>query len=171
MAAVASPGSTVLLQAPPGAGKTTRVPLALLELLEAAECLVLIQPRRLAARAAAQRLAQGLGEPVGERVGYSVRLESRRSQRTRLLVVTPGVFLRMLQADPALEGVALVVFDEVHERHADLDVALALLRQARQCLRPELQLLLMSATLDLEPLAEALDGATVLTAMGRSHPV
>ncbi|MFN9989312.1 MAG: ATP-dependent helicase HrpB, partial [Cyanobacteriota bacterium] len=171
VAAVASPGSPVLVQAPPGAGKTTRVPLALLELLEAAECLVLIQPRRLAARAAAQRLAQGLGEPVGERVGYSVRLESRRSQRTRLLVVTPGVFLRMLQADPALEGVALVVFDEVHERHADLDVALALLRQARQCLRPELQLLLMSATLDLEPLAEALDGATVLTAMGRSHPV
>jgi ATP-dependent helicase HrpB len=164
-------GATVLLQAPPGAGKTTRVPLAVLEALDAADQLLLIQPRRLAARAAAQRLAEALGEPVGERVGYSVRLESRLSPRTRILVVTPGVFLRMLQADPALEVWALVVFDEVHERRADLDLALALLRQARQVLRPELRLLLMSATLDLEPLAAALDGATVLTSMGRSHPV
>ena len=171
MAALLPSGATVLLQAPPGAGKTTRVPLAVLEALDGADQLLLIQPRRLAARAAAQRLAQSLGEPVGERVGYSVRLESRRSTRTRLLVVTPGVFLRMLQADPALEGWALVVFDEVHERRADLDLALALLRQARQLLRPELRLLLMSATLDLEPLAAALDGATVLTSMGRSHPV
>lgn len=160
-----------MLQAPPGAGKTTRVPLALLEELGGSEVCLMVQPRRLAARAAAQRLAEGLGEPVGERVGYSVRLENRRSRLTRWLVVTPGVLLRMVQADPALEGVALVVFDEVHERGADCDLALALLRQARQCLRPELRLLLMSATLDLEPLAEALDGATVLTAMGRSHPV
>ncbi|MFM7169916.1 MAG: DEAD/DEAH box helicase [Cyanobium sp.] len=164
-------GSTVLLQAPPGAGKTTRVPLALLDALGPPEGLLLIQPRRLAARAAAQRLAQALGEPIGGQVGYSVRLESRRSSHTRLLVVTPGVFLRMLQADPALEGWALVVFDELHERQAEVDLALALLRQARECLRPELRLLLMSATLDLEPLAAALDGATVVTSMGRSHPV
>ncbi|MEB3317538.1 MAG: ATP-dependent helicase HrpB [Cyanobacteriota bacterium] len=169
--ALAPAGATLLLQAPPGAGKTTRVPLALLASLGDHSRLLLIEPRRLAARAAAERLARALREPVGERVGYSVRLETRQSRRTRLLVLTPGVFLRMLQADPALEGVALVVFDEVHERRADLDLALALLRQARQCLRPELRLLLMSATLDLEPLAAALDGATVLTAMGRSHPV
>ncbi|MFM9090087.1 MAG: DEAD/DEAH box helicase, partial [Cyanobium sp.] len=161
----------MLLQAPPGAGKTTRVPLALLDALGPPEGLLLIQPRRLAARAAAQRLAQALGEPIGGQVGYSVRLESRRSSHTRLLVVTPGVFLRMLQADPALEGWALVVFDELHERQAEVDLALALLRQARERLRPELRLLLMSATLDLEPLAAALDGATVVTSMGRSHPV
>ncbi len=169
--ALTSEGATLLLQAPPGAGKTTRVPLALLASLEAGTRLLLIEPRRLAARAAAERLARGLQEPIGEQVGYSVRLETRQSARTRLLVVTPGVFLRMLQADPALEGVAAVVFDEVHERRADSDLALALLRQARSCLRPELRLLLMSATLDLEPLAAALDGATVLTAPGRSHPV
>ena len=169
--AMAAEGATLLLQAPPGAGKTTRVPLALLESLDPGSRLLLIEPRRLAARAAAERLARSLQEPVGEQVGYSVRLESRQSRRTRLLVLTPGVFLRLLQADPALEGVALVVFDEFHERRADLDLALALLRQARQCLRPELRLLLMSATLDLEPLAMALDGASVLTAMGRSHPV
>jgi ATP-dependent helicase HrpB len=169
--ALAPEGATLLLQAPPGAGKTTRVPLALLNSLRAGERLLLIEPRRLAARAAAERLARGLQEPVGARVGYSVRLETRHSALTRLLVVTPGVFLRMLQADPALEGVAVVVFDEVHERRADTDLALALLRQARPCLRPELRLLLMSATLDLEPLAAALDGATVLTAPGRSHPV
>jgi len=169
--AMAPEGATVLLQAPPGAGKTTRVPLALLESLAEGSRVLLIEPRRLAARAAAERLARALREPVGEQVGYSVRLETRQSRRTRLLVVTPGVFLRMLQGDPALEGVAVVVFDEVHERRADLDLALAFLRQARQCLRPELRLLLMSATLDLEPLAAALDGATVLTSMGRSHPV
>lgn len=169
--ALAPEGATLLLQAPPGAGKTTRVPLALLEALNPGSRLLLIEPRRLAARAAAERLARALGEPVGERVGYSVRLESRQSRHTRLLVLTAGVFLRMLQADPALDGVDLVVLDELHERRADLDLALAFLRQARQCLRPELRLLLMSATLDLEPLAAALDGATVLTAMGRSHPV
>ncbi|MEB3261026.1 MAG: ATP-dependent helicase HrpB [Cyanobacteriota bacterium] len=169
--ALAPQGATLLLQAPPGAGKTTRVPLALLASLDQGARLLLVEPRRLAARAAAERLARGLQERVGERVGYSVRLESRQSTRTRLLVVTPGVFLRMLQADPALEGVAVVVFDEVHERRADTDLALALVRQARCCLCPELRLLLMSATLDLEPLAAALDGATVLTSRGRSHPV
>jgi ATP-dependent helicase HrpB len=169
--AMAPQGATLLLQAPPGAGKTTRVPLALLASLGDAGRMVVIEPRRLAARAAAERLARGLLEPVGERVGYSVRLMTRQSPRTRLLVVTPGVFLRMLQSDPALEEVAAVVFDEVHERRADTDLALALLRQARSCLRPDLRLLLMSATLDLEPLAAALDGASVLTAPGRSHPV
>jgi len=161
----------VLLQAPPGAGKTTRVPLHLLRDLGGEGRLLLIEPRRLATRAAAERLASGLGETVGERVGYSVRLESRTSAATRLEVLTPGLFLRRLQEDPALEGVSCVIFDEWHERAAECDLALALLRQARALLRPELRLLLMSATLDLEPLAAQLDQATVISSLGRSHPV
>jgi len=166
-----SPGATVVLQAPPGAGKTTRVPLNLLAAFGAEERILLIEPRRLATRAAAERLAAGLGEAVGEQVGYSVRLERRNSPRTRLEVLTGGLFLRRLQADPALEGVACVIFDEFHERGAEADLALALVRQARSLLRPELRLLVMSATLDLEPLAAGLDGATVITSRGRSFPV
>jgi len=166
-----APGATVVLQAPPGAGKTTRVPLELLEAFGQEGRILLIEPRRLATRAAAERLAAGLGEAVGERVGYSVRLERRTSPRTRLEVLTGGLFLRRLQADPALEGVACVIFDEFHERGAEADLALALVRQARSLLRPELRLLVMSATLDLEPLAAGLDGATVITSPGRSFPV
>ncbi len=169
--AALGPGSTLLLQAEPGAGKTTRVPLALLERLGEEGRILMLEPRRLAARAAAQRLAANLGEPLGERVGYSVRLESRTSAATRLEVVTAGLFLRRLQADPALEGVACVIFDEFHERQAEADLALALVRQARGLLRPELRLLVMSATLDLEPLAGDLDGAAVIHCEGRSHPV
>ncbi|MFN7900335.1 MAG: ATP-dependent RNA helicase [Synechococcaceae cyanobacterium] len=165
------PGATLLLQAPPGAGKTTRVPLALLEALPADRKLVLLEPRRLAARGAAQRLAAAIGEPPGGLVGYRVRLESRCSAATRLEVQTTGMFLRQLQADPALEGVDAVLFDELHERQAEADLALALVRQARQLLRPDLRLLLMSATLDLEPLARRLDGARVITSAGRAHPV
>jgi ATP-dependent helicase HrpB len=131
----------------------------------------MLEPRRLAARSAAERLAANLGEPLGGRVGYSVRLESRTSADTRLEVVTAGLFLRRLQADPALEGVACVIFDEFHERQAEADLALALVRQARSLLRPELRLLVMSATLDLEPLAAELDGASVISCEGRSHPV
>ncbi len=131
----------------------------------------MLEPRRLAARHAAERLAAGLGEPVGGRVGYSVRLESRTSAATRLEVVTAGLFLRRLQADPALDGVACVIFDEFHERQAEADLALALVRQARSLLRPELRLLVMSATLDLAPLATELDGAAVISCEGRSHPV
>ncbi len=165
------PGATLLLQAPPGAGKTTRVPLALLEAIGSEGSILMIEPRRLAARGAATRLARGLGERVGERVGYSVRLESRTSAATRLEVVTGGIFLRRLQADPALEGVACVIIDEFHERGAEADLGLALVRQARSLLRPDLRLLVMSATLDLEPLAGSLDGASVITSEGRSHPV
>ena len=131
----------------------------------------MLEPRRLAARGAAERLAEGLGEPVGQQVGYSVRLETRSSAHTRLEVLTGGLFLRRLQADPALEGVACVIFDEFHERTAEADLALALTRQARALLRPDLRLLLMSATLDLEPLADQLDGARVISSQGRSHPV
>ncbi len=164
-------GETLVLQAPPGAGKTTRVPLHLLGTIGSEGKILLIEPRRLATRAAAERLAAGLGEPVGQRVGYSVRMESRTSAHTRLEVLTGGLFLRRLQEDPALEGVACVIFDEFHERGSEADLALALVRQSRSLLRPELRLLVMSATLDLEPLAAGLDQATVITSLGRSHPV
>ncbi|MCX5956010.1 MAG: helicase-related protein [Cyanobacteria bacterium] len=166
-----TPGATVVLQAPPGAGKTTRVPLELLKAFGDKGRILLIEPRRLATRAAAERLAAGLGEAVGEQVGYSVRLERRSSSRTRLEVLTGGLFLRRLQADPALEGVTCVIFDEFHERGAEADLALALVRQARSLLRPELRLLVMSATMDLAPLAAGLDGATVITSPGRSFSV
>jgi len=171
IAAALVPGATLLLQAPPGAGKTTRVPLHLLPLLSQEGSILLIEPRRLATRAAAERLAAGLGEAVGQRIGYSVRLETRTSAATRLEALTAGLFLRRLQEDPALEGVACVIFDEFHERGADADLALALVRQARALLRPDLRLLLMSATLDLEPLASGIDQAQVISSQGRSHPV
>ena len=165
-------GGTLLLQAPPGAGKTTRVPLALLEHLPPAEgTILMLEPRRLAARAAAMRLAASLGQAVGDSVGYRVRLEHRCSASTRLEVVTDGVFLRRLQADPGLAGVSCVIFDEFHERRAEGDLALALLREARSVLHPELRLLVMSATLNLAPLAERLSEAAVITSDGRSHPV
>ncbi|MFM9109510.1 MAG: ATP-dependent helicase HrpB, partial [Prochlorococcaceae cyanobacterium] len=169
--AAAVPGATVLLQAPPGAGKTTRVPLSLLASLGQQGTVVMLEPRRLAASAAARRLAQELGEPVGQRVGYAVRHESRRSAATRLEVLTAGLFLRRLQADPALVGVTAVILDDFHERRADSDLALTLLREARSVLCPALRLVVMSATLDLEPLAASLPGAVVIHSPGRSHPV
>jgi len=165
----------VILQAPPGAGKTTRVPLALIgELAGGASIegkILLIEPRRLAARAAAARLADSLGEPIGERVGYSVRNEQRRSSRTCIEAITDGLFLRRLQAHPDLTGVSCVIFDEFHERRRDSDVALALLREARELLRPDLRLLLMSATLQLGDLSRQLDGARTLCSEGRAFPV
>ena len=163
------------MQAPPGAGKTTRVPLALRERLNASGQgdgrIWMLEPRRLAAKAAAQRLAAELGEPIGGRVGYSVRLESRTSPATRIEVLTNGLFLRRLQTDPALEGVACVVLDEFHERSGDADLALALVRQSRDLLHPDLALVVMSATLDLAPLAAQLPQARVLESEGRSYPV
>jgi ATP-dependent helicase HrpB len=131
----------------------------------------MLEPRRLAAKAAAQRLAAELGEPLGQQVGYSVRLESCISAATRLEVLTDGLFLRRLQANPGLDRVDCLIFDEFHERGADTDLSLALVRQARELLRPELRLVLMSATLNLAPLAEQLPGATVLTSEGRCYPV
>ena len=171
-----SAGATVLLQAPPGAGKTTRAPLALRQALAAAEGddhnrILMLEPRRLAAKAAAERLAASLDEPVGQRVGYRVRMESRVSAATRIEVLTDGLFLRRLQADPSLAGVGCVIFDEFHERRSDADLALALVREARPLLAPQLRLLLMSATLNLQPLQEQLPEAALLTSEGRSHPV
>jgi len=171
VASLAAEGATLVLQAPPGAGKTTRVPLALLQRLGDRGRILMLEPRRLAARNAALRLAQELGESVGERVGYRVRLESRVSERTRLEVLTAGLFLRQLQEDPALEDVACVILDEFHERGAEADLALALLRQARELLRPDLRLLLMSATLAGASLQQRLSGSDLLESGGRSWPV
>ncbi|MBB3182733.1 ATP-dependent helicase HrpB [Halomonas fontilapidosi] len=162
-----------LLVAEPGAGKTTRVPLAL---LEAAWCvggrLLLLEPRRVAARLAAGFMAEQLGERVGETVGYRMRGESRVGPSTRLEVVTQGVLTRMLQADPMLEGVAGVIFDEFHERSLEADLGLALTLDAQHGLRDDLRLLVMSATLDVEALLGVLGDATpVIDCPGRSYPV
>lgn len=164
----------VVLQAPPGAGKTTVVPLALLrsEWL-AGQKIIMLEPRRLAARAAAERLAQMLGEPVGQTVGYRIRLESKVSAATRIEVVTEGILQRLLQADPELPGVGLVIFDEFHERSLDADLGLALCLQTQQYLRddPPLRLLVMSATLDAAAVSRLLDDAPLVSSLGRQYPV
>jgi ATP-dependent helicase HrpB len=165
-------GLSLVLQAPPGAGKTTRVPLALLhEPWMAGQRMLMLEPRRLAARAAARRMAQTLGEAVGETVGYRVHLDSKVGPRTRIEVVTEAVLTRRLQADPALEGVALVLFDEVHERNLQADLGLALCLECREGLRDDLRLLAMSATLDGARFASLLGGAPVLSSAGRAFPV
>ena len=163
-----------VLEAPPGAGKTTRVPLALLnEPWLAGQRIVMLEPRRLAARAAAERLASELGEKVGETVGYRIRLDSKVGPTTRIEVVTEGILTRRLQEDPALEGVGLLIFDEFHERSLDADLALALSLNGRELFRDEqpLKILLMSATLEGERLASLLDDAPVLRSEGRMYPV
>jgi ATP-dependent helicase HrpB len=165
-------GRNAVLVAPPGSGKTTRVPLALCAApWLAGQTILLLEPRRLAARAAARFMAAGLGEAVGERVGYRVRLEQRVSPRTRVEVVTEGILTRRLQQDPALEGVGLVIFDEFHERSLAADLGLALCLDVQRGLRPELRLLVMSATLEDRPLAALLGDAARIRADGRSHPV
>ena len=163
-----------VLEAPPGAGKTTRVPLALLnEPWLAGQKIVMLEPRRLAARAAAERLASELGEKVGETVGYRIRLDSKVGPDTRIEVVTEGILTRRLQQDPALEGVGLLIFDEFHERSLDADLALALSLSGRELFRDEqpLKILLMSATLEGERLASILDDAPILRSEGRMYPV
>ncbi|WP_313465621.1 ATP-dependent helicase HrpB, partial [Pseudomonas nitroreducens] len=164
----------VVLEAPPGAGKTTRVPLALLgEAWLAGQSILMLEPRRLAARAAAERLASELGETVGETVGYRIRLDSRVGPKTRIEVVTEGILARRLHDDPALEGVGLVIFDEFHERSLDADLALALTLNGRALLRdePPLKVLVMSATLEGERLSTLLDDAPVVRSEGRMFPV
>ena len=163
---------SAVLQAPPGAGKTTRVPIALLdEPWLAGRQIVMLEPRRLAARAAARRMAALLGEHPGDTVGYRVRHEAVVGARTRILVVTEGVLTRMLQSDPALERVGLVVFDEFHERSIHADLGLALTLHSRSILRDDLRVLVMSATLESGPIAALLGGAPVVTSEGRFHAV
>lgn len=169
-AALADHGRAVLV-APPGAGKTTRVPLALLDAPWRGDGrIVMLEPRRLAARAAARRMAQTLGEQVGETVGYRVRLDTKISARTRIEVVTEGVFTNMVLADPELTGIAAVLFDEFHERSLDGDLGLALTLDAT-ALREDLRILVMSATLDGAAVAGLLGKAPVIESQGRAFPV
>ncbi|WP_120499613.1 ATP-dependent helicase HrpB [Roseovarius sp. EL26] len=160
-----------VLQAPPGAGKTTVVPLAMLQANVTDGMIVMLEPRRLAARAAAERMAQTLGEKVGESVGYRVRGEARVCATTRIVVVTEGILTRMIQSDPELSGVGAVIFDEFHERSLNADLGLALCLEITGALREDLKLLVMSATLEAEPVAQLMGDAPVITSDGRSFPV
>ncbi len=164
-------GNAVLV-APPGAGKTTAVPLALLQARWlAGRRMLLLAPRRLAARAAAYRMAALLAEPVGQTVGYRIRLDSRVGPRTRIEVITEGVLTRMLQSDPSLTGVGLVIFDEFHERSLEADLGLALCREVQGVFNETLRLLVMSATLDPAPVAALLNHAPLIRCGGRTFPV
>lgn len=160
-----------MLQAPPGAGKTTRVPLDLLASEQIDGRILMLEPRRLAARAAAERMADTLGEAVGQTVGYRVRGDSKVGRTTRIEVVTEGILTRQLQANPDLPGVGLVIFDEFHERSLNADLGLALTWEVRGALREDLQILVMSATLDAAPVAALLDDAPMVTSQGRAFPV
>lgn len=164
--------NTLVLQAPPGAGKTTRVAPALLKAAWRGDRrIVMLEPRRLAARLAARYMAAEMGEKPGRTVGYRTRMDSRVSAQTRIEVVTEGVLTRLLQDDPGLEGYAAVIFDEYHERSLQADLGLALARESQQALRPDLRLLIMSATLDGGALGQALGGVPVVVSEGRSWPV
>ena len=164
-------GGRAALQAPPGAGKTTRVPLALLDAGLTQGRILMLEPRRLAARAAAERMAQTLNEPVGQRVGYRMRGASSVSPQTRIEVVTEGILTRMIQSDPELSGVGAVIFDEFHERSLNADLGLALCLELAGALREDLLLLVMSATLDAAPVAALMGDAALITSHGRSYPV
>lgn len=162
----------VVLQAPPGSGKTTRVPLALLDMIPPQEGRVLmLEPRRIAAVSAARWMAKTIGEEIGQTLGYSIRFDSRVSKRTRIEVMTEGILTRRILADPGLEGVAMVIFDEFHERSLQADLALALCLDSRRALRENLKILVMSATLDGGPIAALLDGAVIITSQGKAYPV
>ncbi len=160
----------LVLEAPPGAGKTTQVPLALLAAPWCTGRVLMLEPRRIAARAAAGFMAAQLNEAVGDTVGYRIRFEAKASSRTRVEIVTEGILTRLLQDDPTLDGVSAVLFDEFHERHLASDLGLALCLDVQASLRPDLRLLVMSATLDGERLARFLDAPRLCSA-GRSHPV
>ncbi len=163
---------TAVLVAPPGAGKTTRVPLALLdEPWVKGQKIIVLEPRRIAARASAERMARTLGEQVGDTVGYRVRFGSKVSRRTRIEVVTEGIFTRQILDDPELKGIAAVLFDEFHERSLDADLGLALARDAQQGLRDDLRLLVMSATIDGARIAALLGDAPIIAGEGKMFPV
>jgi ATP-dependent helicase HrpB len=169
---VLSNDNRLVLVAPPGAGKTTRVPLALLEEpWLGGRMIIMLEPRRLAARNAAARMAAMLGEKTGDTVGYRIRAERASSERTRILVVTEGILTRMLQSDPELAMAALVIFDEFHERNLHADLSLAFCLQSQELLRPDLKLLVMSATLDAAGVSRLLDDAPLVTSAGQSFPV
>jgi ATP-dependent helicase HrpB len=162
LAAALRDSGAAVLQAPPGAGKTTLVPLSLLgEPWLARRKVLLLEPRRLATRAAARRMAELLGERVGQSVGYRIRREVTVGPGTRVEVVTEGILTRMLQHDPALESVGLVIFDEFHERSIHADLGLALTLQTRAVLRPDLRILVMSATLEGAPVSALLGGVPI----------
>jgi ATP-dependent helicase HrpB len=164
--------NAAVLVAPPGAGKTTRAPLVLAdEDWAAGKRILVLEPRRLAARAAAERMAQTLSERVGDTIGLRVRFGSKTSKRTRIEIITEGIFTRLIIDDPMLEGVAAVLFDEFHERSLDADLGLALARDAQQGVRPDLRILVMSATIDGARIAMLLGGAPVIESAGRSFPV
>lgn len=169
-AALAAQGMAVL-QAPPGAGKTTRVPLDILSAGLVQGRIVMLEPRRLAARAAAERMAESLGESVGQTVGYRIRGEAKVSRDTRIEVVTEGILTRMIQSDPDLPGVGCLIFDEFHERSLNADLGLALALEIRGALRDDLILVVMSATLDAAPVARLMGDAPMVTSEGRAFPV
>ncbi len=164
--------ASVVIRAPTGAGKTTRIAPALLDAgLAGARQVILLQPRRVAARAAAARMSAERGKPLGDEVGYHVRFESRSGRQTRILVATEGVFLRWLQDDPFLERAGIVIFDEFHERNLNTDLALAMTRRVQQTVRPDLRMVVMSATLEAAPIAQYLGNCPHLDSAGRLHPV
>lgn len=164
--------NSVVLQAPPGAGKTTMVPLCLLGLNDLdGKKILMLEPRRLAARAAARRMADLLGENVGETVGYRIRLDTKVGPKTQIEVVTEGILTRRLQEDPELRGVGVVIFDEFHERSLQTDLGLALTRQCQEILRDDLKIVIMSATLNTERVADLLEKAPIIKSEGRQFPV
>src|SRR4051795_10975974 len=163
--------NVAVLVAPPGAGKTTRVPLVLKDEPWAAGKILVLEPRRIAARAAADRMAKTLGERTGDTVGLRVRFGSKVSARTRIEVVTEGVFTRLILDDPELKGIAAVLFDEFHERSLDADLGLALARDVQQGLREDLKILVMSATIDGARVAALLGDAPIVESQGRMFPV
>lgn len=167
--------SCVIVTAPPGAGKSTVLPLTMLQAIHEGR-IIMLEPRRIAARAVAERMADLIGEPVGKTVGYRVRFESKTSAATRIEVVTEGILTRMLIDDPALDGIATVIFDEFHERSIHTDVALALTREAQSVLRPDLHIVIMSATIDAAAICQALSSETgfpapLIESEGRMFPV
>lgn len=169
---ILSSHNRLILQAPPGAGKTTAVPLSLIdEPWLKNKQIVMLEPRRIAARSAASRMAHILGEKVGEQIGYQIRAEKKLSKQTKILVVTEGILTHMLQRDPSLENVALIIFDEFHERHLHSDLSLAFALQSQEFLREDLKILVMSATLDTDALQSLLNHPPLITSEGRTFPI
>ena len=164
-------GSAAVLIAPPGAGKTTAVAPALLGEPWCSGSVIMLSPRRLAARAAAERMAELLRERAGETIGYVTRLDSKRSAKTRVLVMTEAIFVATILGDPELVGISAVLFDEAHERHLDSDLGLALAIESQQVLRPDLRLLVMSATIDGARFADLLGCAPVIESAGKAYPL